>query len=278
MILADRPWAELAGRWRHVEERGFDAAWTYDHITWFGKPHGAWFSAVPTLAAAAGATSRIRLGTLVATPNYRHPVPFASEVISLDDLSGGRLDLGLGAGGGGVDAAVLGEEPWSRRERADRFEEFVTLLDLLLRQPVTTQRGRFYSAHDTRLAAGCVQRPRVPFALAAMGPRGMRLAARHAQTWVTPGRSDRMEAVREQVGRLEEACAAVGRDPGQLARLLVLFEPIAAPDAVGELAVRCAEIGITDLAIHDPRSQGRFQGDPELLDRVAAEVLPRLGV
>jgi alkanesulfonate monooxygenase SsuD/methylene tetrahydromethanopterin reductase-like flavin-dependent oxidoreductase (luciferase family) len=276
VILSDRPWAELAGRWRHVEELGFDAAWTFDHVTWFGKPHGAWYAAVPTLAAAASATSSIRLGTLVATPNYRHPVPFASEMVSLDDLTGGRLVLGLGAGGGGVDAALLGHEPWPRRERTERFEEFVTMLDLLLRQPVTTHRGRYYSANDARLEAGCVQRPRVPFAVAATGPRGIRLAARHAQTWVTAGASGRLGAIPEQVARLEDACAAIGRDPGQVARLVTLFERIAEPDALGELVVRCAEMGLTDLAIHDPRSHGPFQGDPELLDRIASELLPKL--
>ena len=80
------------------------------------------------LAAAAGVTRRIRLGTLVATPNFRHPVTLAREAIALDDVSGGRLDLGLGPGSEGFDASALGQEPWTPAERLARFEEFLQVL------------------------------------------------------------------------------------------------------------------------------------------------------
>ena len=127
---------------------------------------------------------RIRLGILVASPNFRHSVPFARELISLDDVSGGRFTLGIGAGGTGWDASVLGQMPWPLRERADRFVEFVTLLDLLLREPVVSHRGAFYSADEARSHPGCVQRPRIPFAVAATPIDGARLA------WRRPGPSD----------------------------------------------------------------------------------------
>ncbi|GFJ86280.1 hypothetical protein Phou_104600 [Phytohabitans houttuyneae] len=94
IILPDQRWAVAAGRWRRAEQYGFAHAWTYDHIGWRDLVDGPWFDAVPTLAAAAGVTSHIRLGTMVASPNFRHPVHFAREVTALDDISGGRLTLG----------------------------------------------------------------------------------------------------------------------------------------------------------------------------------------
>src|ERR671918_474002 len=116
VILPELRWSEAAARWGRAEELGFDHAWTYDHLAWRSLRDSAWFGAVPTLAAVAAVTSSIRLGTLVASPNFRHPVPFARELVSLDDVSGGRLTVGLGAGGEGWDATVLGQAPWGRRE------------------------------------------------------------------------------------------------------------------------------------------------------------------
>ena len=200
--------------WRGAEELGFDHAWTYDHLAWREFRDSAWFGAIPTLTAAALATERIRLGPLVASPNFRHPVSFAKELISLDDISGGRLTLGIGSGGVGWDATVLGNEPWSRRERSDRFAEFVELTDRLLREPATSHEGHFYSADGARTYPGCVQRPRVPFAVAATGPRTMALAARHGDTWVTTGDYGESQlpsregaaVVRTQIDMLEAAC------------------------------------------------------------------------
>jgi alkanesulfonate monooxygenase SsuD/methylene tetrahydromethanopterin reductase-like flavin-dependent oxidoreductase (luciferase family) len=91
VILPDERWSVAARRWRLAEEYGFAHAWTYDHLGWRSLVDGPWFDAVPTLTAAALETSRIRLGTLVASPNFRHPVPFARQVTALDDISGGRI-------------------------------------------------------------------------------------------------------------------------------------------------------------------------------------------
>lgn len=91
-----------------AEEYGFHHAWTYDHLGWRSLVDKPWFDAVPTLTAAATVTSKIRLGTLVASPNFRHPAHFARELTALDDVSDGRFSVGLGAGGVGFDATVLG--------------------------------------------------------------------------------------------------------------------------------------------------------------------------
>jgi alkanesulfonate monooxygenase SsuD/methylene tetrahydromethanopterin reductase-like flavin-dependent oxidoreductase (luciferase family) len=282
VILPDARWAEAGERWRRADELAFDMAWTYDHLAWRSLRDGPWFGMVPTLAAAASVTSRLRLGPLVASPNFRHPVPFAKELVSLDDLSGGRLVVGLGAGGVGWDATVLGGPAWSARERADRFEDFVGLLDALLRSPADlTVTGRYYSAHEARNLPGCVQQPRAPFAVAATGPRGFRLAARFGQAWVTtgdrttPGPVGAVEGaaiVREQIERLEEACAEVGRDAGSIDRMLLtgaeFDDGLSSEEAFRDLAGRYEEVGVTDLLVHWPRDDEPYVADLATFERI----------
>ncbi|MDG4786247.1 LLM class flavin-dependent oxidoreductase [Micromonospora sp. WMMD1102] len=286
VILPDQRWSVAGRRWRQAEQWGFDHAWTYDHLGWRDLVDGPWFDSTGTLTAAATVTSRIRLGTLVASPNFRHPVHFARQVTTLDDVSNGRLLLGLGAGGIMFDSAVLGAEPLSPRRRADRFTEFTELLDLLLREDRVTWRGDFYAAVDARSNPGCVQTPRVPFVVAANGPRTLRLAARYGQGWVTTGIQDGDDqaawwrSVAELAGRMDETLAAAGRDPDTLDRYLLLdsapvFSLSSAAhfaDAVG----RAAELGFTDVVTHWPRESSWYAGDEAVLAEVATEVLPRL--
>lgn len=273
VILPDAAWAVAHERWQLAETMGFDHAWTYDHLTWRSLRDGPWFAAVPTLAAAALATSRIRLGTLVASPTYRHPVTFAKELMTLDDISDGRVTAGLGAGGDGFDATAVRAEAWPRRERTERFEEFVALLDRLLTDPATSYEGRYYVANEARGIPGCRQQPRLPFAIAATGPRGMRLAARHGATWVA---SDSRGAGPDLVARLADACTAEGRDPASLARLALVGHrerPLASVEAFRDVAGRYAEAGFTDLVVHWPRPDEPFAADLDVLKRVASDVL-----
>ncbi len=275
--------------WRRVEELGFDHAWTYDHLAWRSLRDSTWFGAVPFLAAGAVVTERIRLGTLVASPNFRHPVPFARELVTLDDLSHGRLTLGIGAGADGWDAVVLGQDPWSRVERADRFAEFLDLLDRLLREPETTFERRFYAAVDARTYPGCVQTPRIPFAVAATGSRGIRLAVTYGQTWVTTGdlgpEGDLLDGgrgvrvVAEQMARLDEACVAVGRDPASIERLVLtgprLDPGLSSLDAFDETAGRYAEAGVTDFVVHWPRPEQPYAGERATFEAIFTEVCSR---
>jgi alkanesulfonate monooxygenase SsuD/methylene tetrahydromethanopterin reductase-like flavin-dependent oxidoreductase (luciferase family) len=273
VLLPEDRWAVMRERWQAAERYGFDHAWTYDHLTWRMFRDSPWFGAIPTLTAAALATTRIRLGTLVASPNFRHPVPFAKEVMTLDDIAGGRITLGIGAGGEGWDATALGQAAWSARERADRFEEFVTLLDRLLVQPETTYEGRFYSADEARALPGCVQQPRVPFAIAAGGPRGMRLAAALGRTWVT---LDGLGAGREQLERVLGFCEEAGRDPAMLDRLVLTGftrNPIGSVAEFEDVAAGYAEAGFTDFVVHWPREGKPFPGDRGTFERIVAEVV-----
>jgi alkanesulfonate monooxygenase SsuD/methylene tetrahydromethanopterin reductase-like flavin-dependent oxidoreductase (luciferase family) len=287
VILPEHSWPEARRLWRRAEDLGFDHAWTYDHLSWRNLRDGPWHGAVPTLAAAAVVTETIRLGTLVASPTFRHPVPFARDLITLDDLSAGRFTLGIGAGGFGWDATTLDREPWSTKERADRFTEFVTLTDLLLRQPVTTHEGRWYSAFGARSAPGCVQQPRLPLAIAAGGARGMRLTAELGQAWVTVGERDReggaapvdegVATVAVQVAALDEACANGGRDPSTLDRIVLsglnLHSGLGSLDEFEDALGQYEAIGITDVVVHWPRPREPYKGDERAFEELFASRL-----
>lgn len=289
VLLPEQRWAQDRTRWRAVEEWGFDHAWTYDHLAWRSLADGPWLATVPLLAAAAASTERIRLGTWVASPNFRHPVPFAKDVLGLDDVSGGRLLLGLGAGGTGFDADVLGVRV-TPRERADRFAEFVELLDALLTAPVTDHAGQWYTAHDARMLPGCVQQPRVPFVVAANGPRAQRLAARFGQGWGTYGPlladpadpqawEQWWSGLADLVRGFEAAAVAVGRDPAAVDRYLSLdgapVFSLTSLDVLAEGVERAAGLGFTDVVVHWPRAEGIYAGSPRVLEQVA-DALPRL--
>ncbi|OIJ91988.1 LLM class flavin-dependent oxidoreductase [Streptomyces colonosanans] len=293
VILPYVRWHE-GGRsaWQRAEQLGFHTAFTYDHLSWRTFRDGPWFGAVPTLTAAAAVTERLRLGTLVTSPNFRHPVPLAKELISLDDISGGRITLGIGAGGTGFDATVLGQDSWSPRDRADRFGEFVPLLDRLLTEDSVSFQGDHYSAHEARNIPGCVQRPRLPFAVAATGPRGLALAARHGQAWVTTGDPKLYEngtpeqsllALRAQAEKLADACAVVGRDVTELDKILLTGftpdrgRPLESLDAFVDFAGRHAELGFTDLVIHWPIPDSDFAADEKIFEQIAMEAPAQLG-
>jgi alkanesulfonate monooxygenase SsuD/methylene tetrahydromethanopterin reductase-like flavin-dependent oxidoreductase (luciferase family) len=277
VILPEHRWADARARWARAEEYGFAHGWTYDHLGWRDLVDGPWFDAMVTLTAAATATSSIRLGTLVASPNFRHPVHFAREVTALDDVSGGRLVLGLGAGTptGNFDAEVLGVPELSPRERVDRFGEFLELLDLLLRDQRATWSGTYYAAVDARATPGCVQTPRVPFVVAANGRRSIGLAERFGGAWITTGgRTDDLEAwwrsVADRAGRFSgsgDRYLMLDSAPRFSLSSRAFFE-----DQVG----RAAELGFTDVITHWPRPSSWYEGDEAVLEEVAREVLPRL--
>jgi alkanesulfonate monooxygenase SsuD/methylene tetrahydromethanopterin reductase-like flavin-dependent oxidoreductase (luciferase family) len=294
VILPIYRWHEQGREvWRRAEELGFHAAYTYDHLSWrVPFRDRTWFGAVPTLTAATTATERIRLGTMVTSPNFRHPVTLAKDLMTLDDVSGGRVTLGIGAGGSGFDATALGQEPWTPKERADRFAEFLLLVDTLLREDVVSYRGEFYSASEVRNIPGCLQRPRLPFAVAATGPRGLKLAARYGQAWVTTGDpklfetgtpEQSLQAVRDQVERLGAACAEIGRDVGELDKIMLTGftpepnRPLESLDAFVDFAGRHKEAGITEIVVHWPIPDSDFATDQEVFERIATEAAAQLG-
>ena len=284
VILPQDSWTEARRKWQAAEELGFDHAWTYDHLAWRTLADQPWHATVPTLTAAALVTSRIRLGTFVSSPNFRHPVPFAKEIATLDDMAGGRFLLGVGSGGTGFDAFVLGQPEYTPRQRHERFAEFVTDLDLLLRHEEPGSggisfRGEWFTAVDARMVGWSVQQPRVPFVIAANGPKGLRLVTKFGAGWVTTGRDgiegdEWWSGVEELTHRLEDTAEVEGRDASTIDRYLSLdsndsysLQSVGAfEDAVG----RAAELGFTDVISHWPRPVGIYAGSESVLEQVAA--------
>ncbi|MGA1838495.1 LLM class flavin-dependent oxidoreductase [Herbiconiux sp. 11R-BC] len=286
VILPQDPWPEARRKWMLAEELGFDHAWTYDHLSWRSLAGEPWGATVPTLTAAAIVTSRIRLGTFVASPNFRHPVPFAKELATVDEISGGRMLLGVGSGGTGFDAYTLGQPELSPRQRHERFSEFVGALDELLRFETPGGsgigfEGEWYRAKDARMVGAPAQSPRMPFVIAANGPKGLALVAQKGQGWVTTAGEESdaeswWRAVAGLQSRLDDAAVAAGRHPATIDRYLSLdsgqrfsFE---SASALEDLAGRAADLGFTDVISHWPRRDGIYAGSEDVLVEAAGRI------
>ncbi len=280
VILPQFSWPEALVRWKSLDDRGFAHGWTYDHLAWRDLADQPWYGTIPTLTAAATVTQRLRLGTWVSSPNFRHPVTLAKDLMTLDDISGGRLLAGIGAGGTGWDATVLGQQVLTPGQRVERLAEFVTLLDLLLQQHETTFTGTYVTADRARMVPSG-SRARIRLIVAANGPRAIRVAAR-ADAWATTGPatgtlSDWWDAVAGSVRRFEEAAAELGRDARQLERYLDLDSApvlsVSSPGAFADAAGRAAALGFTDVVVHWPRPDGVYAGDDAILDSIADQLI-----
>ncbi len=286
-ILTDLPWVEARPRWQAAEQMGFDHAWTYDHLVWGGLPDAPWTTATPVLGAAAAVTERIGLGTLVASPNFRHPYLLFRDAQALEDLSDGRFLLGLGTGGN-LDSDLLAGESLSVRERVDRFQEFVDLLLRLRDDDHVDAEGRWFSVADARTLPPL---RRTPCLVAANGPRSLRYAARVGDGWVTTGPTvDGVDAwfagLAEARTTYEAALDAVGRTDDDLPRYLLLDSAphlsaagrvsLSSVDLFADLVGRAGELGFTDVVTHWPREGDPYAASTDVLEAVAADVIPGL--
>jgi alkanesulfonate monooxygenase SsuD/methylene tetrahydromethanopterin reductase-like flavin-dependent oxidoreductase (luciferase family) len=289
LLLPTDPWPQTVDLARRLEAMGYDHLWTYDHLSWRRYRERAWHAAMPWLTGIAGVTTRIRVGTMVASPNFRHPLTLAKESMTLDHVSAGRVTLGLGVGGVGFDSTVLGGNAFSPHDAVRRFSEFVEVIDLALREPSVSYHGAFYSVHDARMIPGCVQKPRLPIAVAAGRPRTLDLVARFSDAWITYGDTSKRDLtpagteriVRAQVEQLSESCRTIGRDPGEMRRIYLIGNteerPLASVGAFRDFVGRYAMLGFTDVVFHHPRSDDPFWNDPpEIVESIATEVLPGL--
>ncbi|GAA1676230.1 LLM class flavin-dependent oxidoreductase [Fodinicola feengrottensis] len=284
LCLPTDDWPTWLARARHLDSLGYAHLWTFDHLSWREYAGRPWMSALPLLTATAATTNRIRLGTMVASPNFRHPVPFAHELMTLDQISAGRFILGIGAGGTGWDATALGLPAWSTPERVSRFGEFLSTLDTLLTQPETTLSGTYYSASQVRIVPGCAQKPRLPFGIAAVGRKALALTARYGDAWVTTGASPTRPveewrlSIAEQWRTIEEECAKIDRDPGSIDKIFVAGgTPERFTSTVDTFANLVDELGkadFTDLVFQHPREDDERWNDPiEVVEQIAQRFL-----
>lgn len=268
-------WAELRDDWRRYEALGFESLWIPDHLVrpfdfneWM---HEAW----TMLAALAATTERVRLGVLVSCNTFRHPALVAKEAITIDHVSGGRLELGLGAGWFLPEHQMFGLPFPETPELVGRFREAVELVDTFLRNDVSSYDGRYYQLKDAPRRPGPIQTPRPPLTLGAHGPAMLKIAARFADRWNSSGTPAQLK---ERNARLDEACAAIGRDPATVTRSMLYVPPQMTDehpwdsvDAFTDFVGRYHAAGMTEFLFQPPPS-----GDWSIVERVATEVLPGL--
>ena len=262
LVVPDAPFPTLAERWRRVEELGFDFLFVADH---YRHMHGAsltWFDGWTALAAMALETRTIRIGPLVANPILRGPAVVAKAAAAVDQLSNGRLELAIGKGVEEFDHRAVGTSYWSPRERAERFSEYLQIVDGLLRsrdRPFTFE-GRYYQIHETTCAPSSAQHPRPPIMVGGQSPTVRRIAAEQADCWNTYALGDApfeeiLETVRYQNRELDERSAECGRDPRDLRRSLVLWKPLdpwATPDAFERIVTAFSGAGIAEFIVMWP--------------------------
>ena len=289
LVLQDTAWPEILERVGRYEQAGFNSVWIADHFVHYANPTGPWLEAWTLLAGLATRTSRIRLGPLVSHPIYRNPAVLARQAMTVDRLSGGRLELGLGTGASDYDWRLTrGSEPWPFAERVERFHETIEIVDRLLRGETTTYQGSHYRVADASLQPGPLQRPRPPLTVAASGPRMVKLAARYADVWITEGNFrelwgktatavDVWRLTRERGQILDEEAATLGREPGGIRRAFLagyspgLETPWASVAAFEEFVGRYREIGCTVFILPEPAAESRT-----VFERVVEEVVPSL--
>jgi alkanesulfonate monooxygenase SsuD/methylene tetrahydromethanopterin reductase-like flavin-dependent oxidoreductase (luciferase family) len=288
LTLPSRPYEDFIDQVRRVEALGFDVAAVPDHFCDWANPPAPWLECWTLLAAAAAETSTVRLATNVTQIPLRNPGVLAHQAVTVDHISGGRLELGIGTGlmiDPGTE--MIGLENWSNAERVARFGEYVDVLAQLLERPTTSYVGRYYRTVDAVMNPSSVQRPRVPIVVAALGPRMIEHAVRHADIWNTMSfDADFDRQIDELVTRgrqVDEECERIGRDPSSLGRSVNLFDAEARAsggrlryyddaELLTDLVGRLTAIGYTDIGLYYPSDRSQ----EEEFARLAIEVLPGL--
>ncbi|HEX2191793.1 MAG TPA: TIGR03560 family F420-dependent LLM class oxidoreductase [Acidimicrobiales bacterium] len=261
-------WEQLVDRVRFAEDAGFDGAWVFDHFTpLYGASKGPCLEAYTLLAALAARTSRIRLGALVTGITYRHPSVLATEAVTVDNVSGGRLELAVGAAWLEDEHHQLGIPFPPTAERADRLEEAIAVLRALMTTDGATFEGRHYQLRGATYRPRPVQQPHPPIWVGAGGlRRTIPIAARQADAWHSFGSVD---SLRRKAAVLDEHARRAGRDPAEILRStsLSLSEPW---DEVRATALQLADAGFGYLIASWP-AEGRGR-----LEEFVARVLPEL--
>ena len=296
MTIQNVSWPTLLERWQYLDELGFDSVWVADHFTNPWYPEEPWLEGWTLLSSLAARTERIRIGTMVTNISLHNPAVLARQALTVDHVSGGRLDLGIGAGGAPTDHAMTGVPDWDPPERVVRLREVVELVDQMLRKEVTTYRGRYYGVEASQMHPAPVQRPRPPLTVAALGPKALRIAAEYADSWnFFPGYGLPTRQALEQTAQrnrlLDEYCVELGRDPAEISRSLLAIPrmtdtPFDSDDAFHAFVGRYREVGIEEFIFYWWREDALEYGydrdiversaDREILERLATEVIPEL--
>jgi F420-dependent oxidoreductase-like protein len=258
----------LRAVWRIADEGGFDHVWDFDHLAAIGEggPDRPIYEGWTLQAAMAEATKRVRIGCLVTGNTYRNPALLAKEAVTVDHLSGGRLEFGIGAAWAEVEHQMYGFEGLDHR--VGRLSESLRIIKSLWTEERTNFDGRYYKMKDAIANPKPIQKPHPPIWIGASGETTLRLVARYADVW--NGTGGEVSRIAELSAKLEQACAAVGRDPAEIRRSLQFDWDGRDNSQLLELSASHLEQGITEQVIY---LRG---GEPVAKAHKIAEALPDL--
>lgn len=269
IALPNAPWDELVRRWRALDGLGFETIWTADHLIGVarGRP---WLEGWACLAGMAHATTRTRIGTLVSPITFHNPARLAKASVTVDHMSGGRLELGVGAGGSPLDHELAQVENWPKVERARRLRAFVERLNEVL--------------SDEALQPPPVQ-ARIPLTIGGMAKGTLRLAAETATRWSSfggelgtdPRRA--AETAHGQAELLDRFCREAGREPGEVTRSILIAHPFISEtpwrseECFRSMIARWEGAGMNEIVVYYPPGTGMPADsvEPGLFERLFAK-------
>jgi len=259
---------QLRACWRIAEEAGFDHLWDFDHLASIGPngPDKPIYEGWALQAAMAEATKRVRIGCLVTGNTYRHPVVLAKLAVTVDHLSQGRLELGIGAAWAEIEHQMYGIEGLDHR--VGRLSESLQIIKSLFTDERTNFEGRYYHITDAIANPKPIQKPYPPIWIGAQGATTLRITARHADVWNISGGEPAF--VKDLIAKFDETCVAVGRNPSEVRRSLQYGWDGKDRQELLDLSGRLLELGVTEQVIY-------LRGDhPDRLAEKVAEALPDL--
>lgn len=255
--------------WRIADEAGFDHVWDFDHLASIG-PDGTErpiYEGWTLLAAIAGSTRRVRFGVMVTGNTYRHPAVLAKMAVTVDHLSGGRLEFGIGAAWAEAEHRMFGIEGLDHR--VGRLRESLEAMTSLWTKDRTNLAGRYYHFQDAVATPKPIQKPYPPIWIGGGGDMILKIVARYANVWNVSGAST-PDAAAELSRKLDQACQEIKRDPNEIRRSVQHMWNGRERTVLIDLVSRYAELGFTEQIINcQPPDQARVA-------EAAAEALPDL--
>jgi alkanesulfonate monooxygenase SsuD/methylene tetrahydromethanopterin reductase-like flavin-dependent oxidoreductase (luciferase family) len=252
--------------WRIADESGFDHVWDFDHLASIdGGPDRPIYEGWTMQAAMAEATKRVRIGCMVTGNTYRNPAVLAKMAVTVDHLSNGRLEFGIGAGWAEIEHHMYGIE--GRDHRVGYLSESLQIIKSMFTEERTNFEGRYYHFKDAISNPKPIQKPYPPIWIGASGATTLRLVARHADVWNLSGVDDTADLIKQ----FEETCGAVGRDSSQIRRSLQFDWDGSSKDELIDRSGKLLELGITEQVIYLRR-----MADPVAVAEKAADLLPEL--
>jgi alkanesulfonate monooxygenase SsuD/methylene tetrahydromethanopterin reductase-like flavin-dependent oxidoreductase (luciferase family) len=284
------PWSQIVGWANLVESLGFDKLWLPDHFVNPDDKNMDWFDCWCTLSALATQTKKITIGTLVSSMTLRNPAVLAHMALAIDHISGGRFEFGVGAAGTRKCHEMTGIPRWERKERSERYKEFIEILHHMLNYEITSYSGKYFSIQEAVMHPSFISKPHPVFSIAAHGPKALRLAATYGDAWNTLGPLSDMtpEQSSAEIQRcyqlLREFASQAGRDPDKFTRTLLFGwtceRPFSSMQAFYDTIGRYAEAGINDFCfIFTPGFElwkDQAIDNEELLRRIALEAIPAI--